>query len=152
LLVALSIFGGHGRGKMARTSAASVQGIIETEASISLTPFIEAANQLVTDVCTSSSYTDEKLELIERWLAAHFYAVRDMRPAEEAAGSVRQRFQYRVDLNLAVTVYGQQAMLLDTAGNLAALNKRITEGRTQTFGQVSWLGTENWGVTEEAWA
>jgi hypothetical protein len=134
---------------MARTTSIAVSAIIEADVNISLDPFIEAANSLVTDICSDSSYTAAKLELIERWLAAHFYAVRDPRSAEEAAGSVRQRFQYKVDLNLAVTTYGQQAMILDTDGNLAALNKQITDGRgNMTFG-VSWLGTDEWGVGGE---
>jgi len=128
---------------MARTSSAAVAAIIETEVSIDLTPFIEAANHIVTRVCTDSDYADTELELIERWLAAHFYAIRDPRVADEAAGSVSQRFQYKVDLNLSVTTYGQQAMMLDTEGNLATLSR----GRGKTVGGATWLGTENWGVT-----
>lgn len=126
---------------MPRTTSSAVQGIIETESSISLTPFIEVANELVTELCTASGYTDTRLELIERWLAAHFYAIRDLRRANEKAGSVGESFQYKLGLNLAVTMYGQQVMLLDTAGNLAALNKQAESGGIRRVG-VTWLGTE----------
>ena len=123
-----------------RTTDAAVKGIIEVDALISTVPFIEVANDLVTELCTSSSYTSTKLELIERWLSAHFYAIRDQRVDTEKAGSVSQKFQYKVDLNMFQTIYGQQAMLIDTAGNLAALNKRVTSGKKRTI-SITWLGT-----------
>jgi hypothetical protein len=123
-----------------------VAGIIEVDASIPLTPFIEVANQLVTDVCGEFDYTSEKLELIERWLSAHFYAIRDPRIAREQAGPVSAQYQYKVDLNLAQTTYGQQAMLLDTEGGLAALNAQVTQGLRKFTVGASWLGTEDWGV------
>ena len=103
-----------------------------------MTPFIEVASNLVDRVLDVSSgdYSDATLELIERWLAAHFYAIRDMRVANEKAGSVGQAFQYKVDLNLANTMYGQQAMMLDTDGKLLALS----QGKSRRVG-VTWLGT-----------
>lgn len=120
-----------------RTTESLVEGIIETEVSIPLDPFIEVANALVNEVCLNSSYTETYLELIERWLAAHFYAVRDNRRDTEQVGSVRERFQYKVDLDLRVTIYGQQALLIDFKGNL----RRLTEG---TIGGVDifWLGSD----------
>ena len=121
-----------------RTTYAAVALIVEVDASISsdLAPFIEVANNLVTQVCTDSDYLDATLELIERWLSAHFYAVRDLRRDSEKAGSVSRKFQYKVALNLQVTVYGQQAMMIDTAGNLAAVN---SEQRRVV--SATWLGT-----------
>lgn len=127
-----------------RTTAEAVGKIIEVDDTIDLTPFIEVANQLVTDVCSDFEYAAAKLELIERWLSAHFYAIRDMRSADEGAGSVRQSYQYKVDLFLANTMYGQQAMMIDTEGGLRALNDR----KGITIGDVSWAGTENWGIDE----
>jgi hypothetical protein len=134
-------------GVVVRTTSVAIASIIEVDSSIDLTPFIETANLVVTDVCGDFDYTDEKLEMIERWLAAHFYAVRDPRPASEAAGSVSANYQYKVDLNLAVTTYGQQAMLLDTSGGLAALNKRASSGHGVVTG-VRWMGKDDWGRTD----
>ena len=124
---------------MPRTTDAAVQGIIEHDATISLTPFIEVANALVTELCLTSGYDATRLELIERWLSAHFYAVRDPRVGFETVKGVGQSFTRKIDYGLRVTHYGQQALLLDTAGNLASLNKRTKDGAKGTAG-VSWLG------------
>lgn len=123
-----------------------VAGIIEVDASISLTPFIAVASQMVTDICTGydTAYTDTKLKLIAIWLSAHFYAIRDPRAADEKAGPVAISYQYKVDLNLAVTTYGQQAMAIDTEGGLAALNGRITSGKARVTPSVTWLGVKKW--------
>jgi hypothetical protein len=84
--------------------------------------------------------------MIETWLAAHFYAIRDMRPSQEHAGSVGQSFMHRVDLGFANTQYGQQAIMLDTNGGLLTLQKAITGKARQKIG-MHWLGTET-EVTE----
>lgn len=125
---------------MARTTDVAVEGIIETEVDIPLTPFIEVANALVTEKCLESSYSDERLELIERWLSAHFYAVRDLRRRSEGVDGVNESFAVgQLGKILESTMYGQMAMLLDTAGNLAALSKATEEGKP-TVG-IFWLGT-----------
>ena len=132
---------------MARTNATNVKSIIEVDASIivsdsDLDPFISTANELVTEMCTGTvngpktAYTATRLELIERWLSAHFYAVRDPRVKNEKAGSVGVTYQEKVDLNFSVTTYGQQALMLDTNGGLRSLS----EGKAHNV-QVLWLGT-----------
>jgi len=131
---------------MARTTAALVGGIIEWDSDstkstyVALTPFIEVANELVTECCTSGSHTDLRLAQIEKWLAAHFYHHRDMKAQMEKAGSVSQNLQSKVDLGFDNTHYGQAAMRLDTEGGLAALNERIKKGKRTTV-SVTWLGT-----------
>jgi hypothetical protein len=124
-----------------RTTAALVAAIIEVDPSIDLDPFIFTASELVTEVCAIAGYTVERLELIERWLSAHFYAIRDPRTTNEKAGSVGASYESKVDLNLALTRYGQQAMLLDTQGGLAALNKSLAGGGGRIVASVAWLGT-----------
>jgi len=121
-----------------RTTAEQVAEIIEVDATIGLTPFMTIANELVTEVCSDKGYTDERMELIERWLSAHFYTNRDPRPVNEHAGPVSVTYQSAVALNLNTSHYGQTAMLLDTAGGLAALNA-LKKKRTLS---VHWLGTE----------
>jgi len=54
----------------------------------------------------------------------------------EKAGSVGVNYQEKVDLNLSVTTYGQQAMMLDTNGGLRSLDK----GKPYQV-QVLWLGS-----------
>jgi len=127
-----------------RTTAAAIGKIIEVDATVStdLVPFIEVANALVTELCSDSGYTDARLELIERWLSAHFYAVRDPRTSSESAG-VSVSYQGQTGMHLDLTTYGQQAMLLDTDGNLAALNQKPKAGIKTVTPGITWLGTED---------
>jgi len=128
---------------MPRTTTELVLTILEIDPQLlDLSAFIEPANELVTELLEpikrpngTKWHSDIRLELIERWLAAHFLRIRDMTVASEQAGPVNQRFQYKVDLRLNVTLYGQQAMLLDTSGTLLALN----DGKHRA--SVAWLGT-----------
>lgn len=122
---------------MPRTTAELVQGIIEVDVSIDLTPFIFPANELVTEICAPLGYTSERLELIERYLAAHFYTLRDPRPVSEQAGPVSTTYQSRVDLFLSTSHYGQMACTLDTKGGLATLNRP----RNRRTASVTWAGT-----------
>jgi len=126
---------------MARTTDDLVEGIIEVDSDISLTPFIAAANSIVTQCCTDldTDYTDEDLQQIETWLAAHFYTVREGRVTEERVGPVSERKQSKVDLGFNTSHYGQMAMRLDFYGGLSALNNKILKGSYKTP-SVSWLG------------
>ena len=126
---------------MARITDADVEELVDVDASISLTPFINAANELVTECCTDSDYTDTRLAMIEAWLAAHFYLIRDQAVAAEKAGPVGVNYQYKIGLQLAQTKHGQSAMMLDTAGNLAQLSKRIEEGESANI-SISWMGED----------
>lgn len=122
---------------MARTTEGAVAAIIELDATIDVAPFIEAAAALVEEIAVDSGHDETRLELIERWLSAHFYTVRDPRPTSEKAGPVAVSYQSAVDLNLNTSHYGQMAMSLDTSGLLRAISSRTR--RTVT---VTWLGTE----------
>ena len=126
-----------------RTTDDLVKGIIEVDATISLTPFIAAANSLVTKCCTDLDeyYSVAELQQIETWLAAHFYTVRDGRAFREKAGSVSEEKQSKVDLGFSTSHYGQMAMTLDYFGGLSALNESIKNGTSNTD-SVTWLGTE----------
>lgn len=129
---------------MGRTTSDLIDDIIEVDSAILLAPFIAAANAIVTKCCTNltEDYEAEHLIIIETWLAAHFYTVRDMRAEMEKAGSVSERKQSKVDLGFATSHYGQMAMTLDWFGGLSTLNKDIITGANRTVG-VTWLGTED---------
>lgn len=134
---------------MPRTTMAQIAGIIELDSEIvpdeaAMLPFIEIANELVTECCTGSkgptvAYSDTRLELIERWLAAHFYTQRDPRYTNESAG-VSVGYQSTVALGFDNSHYGQQAMRLDTNRGLAVVNENTKKGlrRPSAF----WLGTK----------
>lgn len=135
---------------MSRTTSSAVEAIIDIVTGKDLAPFIEAANDIVTDCCASvADYDATKLELIERWLSAHFYAIYEPRFKMERAGSVSSENQTKVDLGFDVTHYGQMAMRIDTAGGLAALNERIKNGKSNVV-SITWLGkTEAELLTED---
>lgn len=138
---------------MARTTSELVGGIVEVADGVDLAPFILSANELVTELCTGSNYSDDRLELIERWLAAHFYAVFDPRTKLEQAAGLMEQFEGRADMGLRFTRYGQQAMMLDTAGNLAAVNnslntvKKVLPAAGRSPG-VGWVGRAPSGYPE----
>jgi hypothetical protein len=125
-----------------RTTRSLVAGIIEVDLTIvqtdmsGLDPFIDIANELVTECCTTTgaTYLPYRLEMIERWLTAHFYAMRDERPQMERAGPVAQTFQKVVDTGFEATLYGQQAIRLDTRGGLAAKNNKTKHMRDLPVG------------------
>jgi hypothetical protein len=122
-----------------RTNDAKVSAVIEVDPTIALAPFIAAANELVTELCGSIGYSDVRLEQIETWLAAHFYAIRDPRVSSESAGGVSASYMNSVGLYLTQTPYGQQAMMLDTKGGLASVN-RMPETATKKKTGVFFVG------------
>jgi len=127
---------------MTRTTSVSVGGIIEVDMGVSLAPFIETASALVTEYCSEDDYDATRLELIERWLAAHFYTVRDMRAESEKAGPTSEKKQSKVDLGFDTSHYGQTAMRLDSRGGLARLNEQTKRGGERST-SVTWLGDED---------
>ena len=131
-----------------RTTATLVGGLIDVTSGVDLDPFILTANELVTEVCSlvtnsdaSLYYSSTRLEIIERWLAAHFYSIYEPRAKNERAGSVGETIESKVGLGLDVTRYGQQAQLLDTNGGLAALDASVEVGKRRQV-RVRWAGTE----------
>lgn len=129
-----------------RTTSDLVRGIIQTQDGVDLTPFITTANMLTTDVCGASGYSDDgpgsKMELIERWLSAHFYTIYDNQLSHAKAGSVAVGFMNKINYGLANSMYGQQAIRLDTDGNLAAIDNAAVVTRKIKV-DIGWLGTPN---------
>lgn len=125
---------------MALTDEELVGGIIELDEDIDLEPFMDAAHYFIEKVVTHESYTVADKTMIETWLAAHLYAVRDPRSFKEYAGDVGVTYQSKVDLGFDVTQYGQQAMRMDIHGGLARLNKQAMDPATVQRIQVLYIG------------
>ena len=123
-----------------RTTAAAVGLIIAVNADISITPFIEVANNIVTKHCTNEDLSVATLELIERWLSAHFYRMRELQVAEKRAAPVSQSFNSVLYTGFDNSTYGQMAMRIDWTGALSALNEQAKKGGLLTTG-VTWVGT-----------
>lgn len=109
-----------------RVTEDEVHEIIDVDSEITtLIPFITAANLLVTERLGTSSLSAAQLKEIERWLAAHFVAVRDRRTSQETLGSANQSFTGKTGYGLEFTPYGQQVLLLDSTG-LLSKKARVT--------------------------
>ena len=131
---------------MARTTPLLVGGIIELDDEIPVEPFIDDANDLVTEFCTGTNgptpaYSEGRLERIERWVSAHLYHVRVPKPMMEGVGSIQESYTATKELGLDNSEWGQMAMRFDSNGGLAAWNQAIIDGTPiKKFG-ITWLGT-----------
>lgn len=128
---------------MARTTSSAVEGIIQVDSSIDLSGFIDTATALVDwleSKDTDGELTATQLERIECFLAAHFYAHRDQLLQSKSTGKASGSFQGQTGMFLKSTQYGQTALLLDTTGYLADMNKTADSGQRPVAGAV-WLGT-----------
>lgn len=136
------------------TTVDAVKGVVEVDDTLydddALQSFVEAAAWLVQDVVLPAYTTppsNAKLEVIHRYLSAHFYSVTDPRSISEWIGTVRTFYEYKVDLHLNLTRFGQQAIALDTSGALAAYNNQLRRATVNLPAEkvsvgAMWLGTE----------
>jgi len=107
---------------MARVTEAEVKKIISTTLTDEeVTPLLDSANVLITAVLADEGYGDAILKEIEKWLAAHFVAIRDPQISKEKIGDVDAVYQGKTGLGLNHTSYGQQVMLLEHHGKLAEI-------------------------------
>lgn len=124
---------------MARTTQSAVEAIIEVDGDAipDISPFIDDAALVVEeDLAVLDTLSESRLELIERYLTAHFIAIRDPRVASEKAGPVSASYQYKLGDALKGTTYGQAALALDSTGTLAAL------GEKRKTASISYLGPD----------
>lgn len=135
---------------MARTTPDAVRGVLsgnyDCNENTNLAPFIDTASNLVDFVSTcatskGTSLTSTTLEIIERWLAGHFYAMSDLMYSQKSTGAASATFQGQTGMGLSSTLYGQQAMIVDTSGCLAERNKEMLDGSKKKV-QMVWLGKD----------
>jgi len=106
-----------------RVTDAEVKRIIDT--SIDTTPFIQAANLVITEKLGSEGLGSALLKEIERWFAAHLVAVRDPMVRQEKVGDATITYDRPTPgEGLESTIYGRQVLMLDTSGVLASLGKK----------------------------
>lgn len=132
---------------MARTSAAAVKAILlpgkdyDNDQAADLTPFIDTASAMVDDVvaCISAkggmALTAARLELIERWLAAHYFKVSDKPYSSRSTEGASGGFDGQTAMYLESTLYGQTALRLDSSGCLDAAG-----GKEVKTAGAAWLG------------
>jgi hypothetical protein len=106
-----------------RTTAQEVSELLGEDVATVQDVFLLSANEMVTELCVPMGYTDVRLELIERYLAAHFYTVENTRADMEGiAGGPSEHLQGKTEEGLRSSLYGQAAMRLDTKGALAVMD------------------------------
>jgi len=115
---------------MARTTELAVQNILGTnyDGSTDVDPFIATATNIVDRLSaldTESVLSATTLELIERWLSAHFYTVMDPLKKSEGRGKSNASYNDRSYLDMA--------KMLDSSGNLG----NLMSGKSIS---VKWLG------------
>lgn len=112
---------------MARTTSAAViavlQGDYDSESAPSLTPFIETAGVMVDEAAGADVLSAARLELVERWLAAHYYCMGDRPYTSRSTGGASGSFAGQFSKGLESTPYGQTALAL-SGGLLAATGRR----------------------------
>ena len=123
---------------MARTTSTNVIAILisdkQYDSSIALDAFIDTATALVDRVVTCAAekgitHSSTELELIERWLAAHFYLHADQPFKSNKTGDASAVYQGEFGKSLKSTRYGQTALTLDHSGCLKSLSKGKTVAR-----------------------
>lgn len=143
------------------TTAASVRKILHDDIphevlalpNTDIEVFITIANRMVEDLLGDCGYTSTQLELIERYLSAHFLCINKIKSegASESTGSTSVTRRDPGGFGLNGTHYGTHAMLLDSCGKLAEQNQSIQEGRKKA--RLVWMGSEynqGDGTTEHA--
>ena len=118
-----------------------------TDASIS--SFILTANLLVNEVCagTTPAYSAEHLQMIETWLAAHFFAIRAKVISSEGVAGLSTSYAFMAGQYLASTPQGQAALSLDVQGGLARKQAQIISGTAGMKASASFVGTTSTKVT-----
>lgn len=105
---------------MARVVPGEVEELVSNPDDIDLDVFIRGANLVVTQVLGDSGLPTTLLKEIERWLAAHFFCIRDPRAQSEKIGSASITYQGKTGMGLEHTSFGQQVLILDTTGKMAS--------------------------------
>lgn len=108
---------------MARVTEGDVKQLVDTDRSVGI--FIDTANLYVTRHLATAITDSALLEKIELYLAAHFTAVTEERGGLifSGMGDARESMANVYKSGLGSTRFGQQAIVLDETGKLAALSR-----------------------------
>lgn len=95
----------------------SLQTYIDTAAAI-MSRMIDCATR------KGITFTVAEKELIQRWLAAHFYVMSDQNYKARSTLRASGQFQGETKMYLEASKYGQTAVLIDPSGCLNAIGTR----------------------------
>lgn len=110
-----------------RVDDVEVEAIISVESYVDTDAYIITANVMVDEYLTDAGHSASLLTEIEKWLAAHFIAVRQGTLRAEKFGDAKDDYAIDVGKGLDATPYGQQVKVLDSSGLLAnaGVKKRV---------------------------
>lgn len=130
---------------MAYCTKADVQAVISFTPTVTdFTPFIEAADLLVTSQCANQGvYSTANLRTIETWLAAHFLALQTPEFLSERLGDESYQTAFRMGLGLNLTRYGQMVKVLDYLGGLAYIDEHPAKGK-RARPSITYLGSRRY--------
>ena len=111
---------------MPRTTDAAVRKLFPQDSSTAVaTHYVEDANILVTELLGTSTLSAERLEIIERYIAAHLFVLGQQEGGifEEKMGesTVKTGSTFTLGQGLKLTRWGQMALALDTTGALSQI-------------------------------
>ena len=128
-----------------RTTASAVQKVIDVDTDIWDDQFIDDASVIVDKVESNSgsAYSAAELEFMERYIAAHLYAIRDPQYVKEKTGRSSATYQRgsTTGVGLDSTQWGQTALSFDHNGDLGTISGSES-GAGGTKVQIAWGGTE----------
>ena len=115
---------------MARpVSPADIRVLMDTTLSdADLSVFAEDAHVVVSETIPANALSEARLTLLEKYLAAHFAAMRDKQKTSEHIGPASTSYEGQTGLYLTFTHFGQQVMVLDPTGSFAALDQGADSG------------------------
>lgn len=134
---------------MPRTTAKKVEGVLGVNYDAarypSLVPFIDSAAVITNRVATCATekktpLTDAELELVERWLAGHYYQKSDRGYASSNTEGASASFDGKTGMYFESTLYGQTAIEIDPSGCLKDLQLASTGAALRPVASASWLG------------
>lgn len=107
-----------------RVTAENVRDVIDTKLGNTEIDLAIATAHILTDdeIAPKGVLSEERLQLVELYLSAHFVTLRDRRVASQnlSDGSTLS-FEGKTGLYLTSSHYGQTAILLDSTGTLKTL-------------------------------
>ena len=112
---------------MPRTTEAALRALFPAtdKSEYAVTQYIADANVLVTEVLGASTLSAERLEMIERYLAAHLYLLGTQEGGifedEMGDSKVKTGSTFTLGQGLRLTRWGQMVLAWDTTGGFAQL-------------------------------
>lgn len=116
---------------MPRTTEAALRALFPAtdKSEYAVAHYIADANVLVTEVLGASGFSEARLEMIERYLAAHLYLLGTQEGGifedEMGDSKVKTGSTFTLGQGLRLTRWGQQVLSLDTTGGFAQLEGGI---------------------------